>query len=274
MRDELAEPRNLDLSDRTPAARRRRNLSRGFDRWMLATTTEGVPPGPVLLFTLTFEDPDVDKARGAIRDFWHHYRDTFGRRPYFSWVELQRRGALHYHAILVKPPWDHRGRAEKWIKAHWPHDRIGHHLDWRTKQWFIARGGAYVKQYAKAPNKRRPAGDPPVHGGDKHQVDKSYQQDYEQLPRSIRTYENNALSWYVDDIDQHRDRSVLENRSSAPVGSIEWLKGFWLMQTLHHHPQPGTCTLRRTQKRPRSVKVRGRFTRSRSGAIARHPARK
>jgi len=259
-------PLKVDLSDRSPAARRRRNLVRGIDRWCVGTSADGLPPGRVLLMTLTFRSEEPDDGRGAIRTFWHHYRDTFGRRPYFSWVELQFRGALHYHAILVNPPWKTRGAAVRWIERHWPHASITPSLEWRPKSWFVSRAGAYVKKYArKVP--------PPSIRVQSDGLDKSYQQRYEELPRAIRTYEHSALSWYVKDVDAHRSRGELVNVSSAPIGTAEWLASWWLIASVHHDPAPGACTLRKTKRRgPIHTRPR-RFTRRRRVVRTPHQAR-
>lgn len=270
-RADLELPLDLDLIPKDRAARRRRNLKRGIDRWHVATCEAGLPNKPVLLMTLTFRAAEPDAARGAIRTFWHHYRDTFGRRPYFSWAELQFRGAVHYHAILVNPPWNHRGKAVRWIRAHWPHADITPRLDWREKRWFVERGGSYVKKYAADPAKsRRPSGGP-VLGGDDRRGHKAYQQDYEDLPREIRTFEHSALEWYVKDVDNHIDRAICVN--TAPDGA-DWTtrkRAWWLMHYLHHDPEPGACTLRKTKRRGLLRKRPRRFERTERGS---HPRRR
>lgn len=262
MRSDLDEPRNVDLSDQSPPARRRRRLCRGIDRWVTGTSIAGLPSGRVLLVALTFADADPTAARGAIRTFWQHYRKTFGTRPYFSWTELQFRGAVHYHAILINPPWKTRGDAVRWIVPHWPHASITPSLEWRPKSWFVEKGGNYVKKYARAPEKSRLAGARPVPSDVEHQVDKSYQQAYEDLPREIRTYEHSVLPWLMSEIDEHRGRGELVNTSPFPVGSSEWLRSFWLMQTLHHRWPWQACTLRKTKRRPQTSRRGRRFRRS------------
>lgn len=286
MRSDLDPWQELDLSDRSPAARRRHKLCRGIDRWCTAMLADGLASGRVLLLTLTFADADPNAARGTIRTFWHHYRQTFGKRPYFSWAELQFRGAVHYHAILLRPPWKTRGDSARWISRYWPHASITPSLEWRPRSWFVEKGANYVKKYARAPEKSpRPRAAAADHSVDlsaahlkdaaalEHQVDKSYQQAYEDLPREIRTFQHSVLPWLMSDVDLHRSRHIVGFTSSARIGSDEWLRSAVLMQKLHHRWPWQACTLRTTQKRPRSVQARGRFKRRGSHVAAAHPAR-
>src|SRR5215471_7691920 len=148
MRNDLDHPRRLEIKQQTRGERRRRSLRRGIRNWHQDTCARVRPGQRVLLLALTVVDADPMAARGAIRDFWGASSKQFGKRPYFSWAELQRRGAVHYHAILVAPPWRLHRDAVKWIQAHWTLARITPSVTWRDWNWYVGKSGRYVRKYA------------------------------------------------------------------------------------------------------------------------------
>lgn len=262
MRRDLAEPKRLALHRPSRGERRRRSLRRGIDRWHTDVCARARDKVRVLLLALTFQDPQPIAAQGAIRAFWQAYRKEFGKRPYFSWAELQKRGAVHYHAIFVCPPWRRDRDVRAWVKAHWPHGTLQPTPLWRDDRWFRQAAGRYVKQYAKEPRK-----DPRLHrngtssldvtvrtpedldaGPGLDELDKSYQQDYELLPREIRTWECSRLSELVAVIDQHRSRWDIVNTNPFAPWPIKQLH-YWLIgQVLHPTPTPEWCTLAAKQR--------------------------
>jgi hypothetical protein len=237
-REPLRVPIRIEIKERSRGERRRRSLRRGIDLWHVDTSANLRARARVALIALTVAADDPMVARGAIRDFWHAFRDKYGRSPYFSWAELQHRGAIHYHAIIADSPWKRRRDAVRWIQAHWKLATIQPSYETRDRAWFIARAGDYVKAYAK--EKWRPY----LNQGTPGRVDKSYQQDYDQLPREIRTWECARLSHRVREVMQHTDRveTVCTALSSAP-----WhvrARSYWIYERVRHAAKrPEWCTL-------------------------------
>ena len=242
--------RHIEVQATTPADRRRRRLRQGIDRWHASVCASPRKPKRVLLVALTFADDDPMAARGAIHGFWRHYRARAPRGRYFSWAELQVRGAVHYHALIVDPPWKLERQARRWIGDHWPHARIQPSVQFRPASWFRAAGGNYVKAYAKKPY-RSPT---PVNGVVKSaglSIDKSYQAAYELLPREIRTFECSLLEHLVAEIDAHLPRPDVVNL--APLGA-PWpvrMLHFWVVGTFDHMPARTGCRMRLRQKKRR-----------------------
>jgi len=223
MHRRLDEPRRV-TPDRSRAAGRRRRLRRGIDRWH-ADTRACTRVRRVLRVALTVAVPEPEAAVGAIRLMWTAFRQQFGRLPYFSWVELQRRGAVHYHALIVNPPWLRDRDARYWFQRHWRLARIQPDVHFESASWFHRDAGNYAKQYAK---KR---------GG------KAYQQEYDSLPRELRTFESNRLEHQVAELDQHVDKS--EVICTAPPGAPWWqqLESLWIVGHWHHTTEGRWCTL-------------------------------
>lgn len=113
MRTALENPIHCTPADQSRGARRRRSLRRGIDLWHADTAPRAHARTRVALLALTVADADPMAARGAIRDFWHAFRERYGKRAYFSWAELQRRGEIHYHAMIVTPPWRTPAQAQR-----------------------------------------------------------------------------------------------------------------------------------------------------------------
>ena len=273
-----SEPMHLQVGRATKGDWRRKRLRQGIDRWHLSITASRNRAKRVLLVTLTCRDPEPIAARGAILRFWKAYRSMCPGGRYFSWAELQVRGALHYHAMIVNPPWRLERQARKWIQSHWPHADIQPKVEWKDAAWFTKRGGVYVKAYAKkwavaqptatvagefeTINKEgggftRPGGPTNSSVSDRrHQVaaqlrSKAYQQDYDNMPREIRTFECNQLEMLVKDLDAHLDRP--DNVCIAPL-SAPWperIMHWWRIGTYAHVPHRGGCSIAvRTKKRP------------------------
>lgn len=237
MHKALNDPVRLELVGLSRGERRRRSLCRGIARWHLDTlaSTRGRPR--VLRLALTSEDPDPLAVRGAIRAFWTGFRNQFGRHRYFSWAELQLRGAVHYHALIVDPPWRLRRHADRWIRRHWPHARIQPDITFQEWSWFTANAGRYVRNYAK----KRPLNSQSIPGT--VSGSKAYQQDYDQLPREIRTWESNRLAHRVAELLEHLDGGEIV--CTAPPFAPRWerVHYYWLIARLRHTPPRSGCTL-------------------------------
>ena len=265
MLEPLREPKRIELHRPDRAERRRRSLRKGIARWYADTFARVRARPRVALIALTFTDPDPASARGAIRAFWQAFRHAYGYRPYFSWAELQVRGAVHYHALVVNPPWRLERHARAFFREHWPHSAMQPDYQLRDYDWFVRDQGRYARKYAK-----KPAGEPERAPGTPYR-DKSYQQRYEELPREIRTWECSRLGARVADIDRHRDRCVLVNRMWYAPWQVRRFHYEVLGWERHVTPRGGFCTLRENQRPLRRSTRSGRDWRNAGGTSTRAP---
>src|SRR5262245_13422789 len=83
---------------------RRRRLYRGSDRWNQDWDLSGRGVTYAVWLTFTSVSEDVNAVQGHMRRVWSAVRAHWGPLTYFCWLELQRRGAAHYHAIVLNPP--------------------------------------------------------------------------------------------------------------------------------------------------------------------------
>jgi len=123
----------------------------------------------MLMITLTFSgNPDRETASGAIRDFIGRFRKSVGDYPYLWWAELQARGAVHYHVLVVDCPFLEPDR----VSALWGRGFI-------KLRWFDGhRGFSYALKYVR-------------------KIRKAYQQDYALfalLYRFFRAYSHSRLT--------------------------------------------------------------------------------
>ena len=177
---------------------------------------------------LTVEALEPEAALGAIRNLWQAFRKQYGRLPYFAWLELQRRGAVHYHALIVNPPWLFERDARHWLQQHWQLARVQPDVHRETADWFLSRAGAYVKAYAKKAGK------------------KAYQQVYESIPRELRTFVCNRLEHQVAELDQHRDKLVVQLVGSINMPWYEQIENLWVVAIDRHVEEGRWCTLHGT----------------------------
>lgn len=254
--------RHLEVPARLDkGTRRRRSLRRGVDRWYADTYARVTTRHNVMLLALTFASDDPLDAVGAIRWFWEQYRRDFGTRPYFSWAELQTRGAVHYHAILVDPPWALVRHARRWIGRHWPHARIQPSVESRPWDWFVKNQGWYAKKYASdkwTPREHQELEKPESGGAERSPLsmsqevpelhDKSYQQEYDLLPRELRTWQCSRLVAPVAEIDKHLTRYHIRDIRRV-CRNDEWFLRIHVGALVKHLvPRGGWCTLRAIRK--------------------------
>jgi hypothetical protein len=140
----------------------------------------------VAVVALTFASDDQAQAEGKIREFWHQVRLRFPGPEYFTWLELQKRGQVHYHALWVNPPPRWRSDVQAWVRGAWPHGRS--RVTFEDGAWFRGHGQDYVLGYAKKMGA------------------KAYQQAYENLSVPLRTYMSQRNGWPAGVLDAHRDR--------------------------------------------------------------------
>lgn len=273
IRDDCRE--HVDPTAMSPSARRRRSLHRGALRFVRDVCAEdlearrlsrGVLKGEstpqrvhrVLLVALTMEKVDPELARGAIEHTFHQLRDRHADRlgaraaraprraraadrrlRYLWWPEFQRRGALHYHAIVVDPPFDDVAGARRWFSSHW-RGADGQALagiqawtEFRSAAWFRSRGGDYVlKDVRKL-------------GG------KQYEQDYSRMPRGWRTFRSHQLRYLAAEHQEHETKA--HTVCTAPAGATFVTKRLeiWIYRVDHHVPQDGGCRLHRPRQKGR-----------------------
>jgi len=143
----------------------------------------------VLMITLTFAgQPDRDTASGAIREFIDRFKKKVGNYKCFWWPELQRRGAIHYHLLVVDCPFLEPERvAELWGRG------------FVKLRWFDGhRGFSYALKYAR-------------------KLRKAYQQDYalfSVLYKGFKAYSHSRL------------RDVVARAFKLPAWLREWVWRF------------------------------------------------
>lgn len=131
--------------------------------------------------------PDLETAYGAARQFWMRARDRWGDLTYFCWLELTQAGAPHYHALVVNPPPGFYSRETKaWLEWAWGNRFVK--LKKRDADWFERQAGAYVGQYAKKFGH------------------KDYQQDYDEVPRELRTFMSNRTAHPLEELREHESK--------------------------------------------------------------------
>lgn len=196
----VMEPRSLPVS-RTTTAGRIRRLHRGVDRWHQAVTYDRLCRRRVWLLLFTTESSDPEVVAGAIRRFWAAVAQKYGPQRYFTWLEVQARGAAHYHGMWLDPPLHDNWPTKDWLERTWGLGFVK--IRQRSRSWFTDRAPDYVKAEAKASLK------------------KGYQQDYSAIPSHIRTFECQRLEFSGADLDAHRDRQLVQYvpASSSPPGS-------------------------------------------------------
>lgn len=176
--------------NRSKAARRRRSLKRGIGVWNLDRQLCRERVRRCALVTLTMTEAEPEAAIGRARDFWAKVRKRWLGTQYFCWLELQRRGSVHYHAIWLNPPFRRYTDLMAWVEREWPHGRT--HVRHRNAQWVNQNSTDYVFGYAKKIG------------------NKSYQQEYEGLPRELRTFMNQRLEIPPDKLKDHLEADVWE----------------------------------------------------------------
>lgn len=240
---DYVERRSTDVVElhSTLAERRRARLGQSVDLWVEDCLIACPPKREVWLVALTCHDVDQRPVRGAIRRFWKRVRDRCGPVRYFSWLELQQRGALHYHILLVDPPRGvfRRGlKLTRWLKWAWGQSPLDPNIERRSPQWFTRRAGAYVGGYAKKVGT------------------KAYQQAYENLYQPLRTFQHSRLRASKAELQQHRSRPVylFVPEYTIPGG----LQPAHLLHVGDYHHEPGhncpTAPGYRKEVRPRRAR--------------------
>lgn len=172
-----------------------------------------------------------------------HGKDTLPRFRYLWWAEFQKRGALHYHAILVNPPWKFEREARRWFDSHWRAADgsklagIQTWVEWRSGKWFETKAGDYVlKDVRKIAGKR-------------------YEQDYERMPRGWRTFRHHQLTRTAAEHQEHETKAVTVCAGEHAHSSKVCWQTIYVVRVDHHVPARGGCRMfsRRKPRIKRSV---------------------
>jgi len=235
MRDVLDPPRALPEPTRT--SRRRTRLHRGARRFWHDVNSDGRRYHQVLLFALTVAALEFDQVEGAVRACMKQLRDVQPGLRYFWWAELQARGAIHYHGVLVDPTFSFERDARRWFDAHWPHAQIQTWVALKSAAWFRQNDGEYVMKDANKGAR------------------KGYEQVYETMPIGWRTFSSHRLAFTAAEHAQHEDKAYLSwgsqladehDASPRPIVSIVAID--------HHIPSRVGCKVSRDDRlrlRPR-----------------------
>jgi hypothetical protein len=197
MRNVLDEPLQITAKP-SPTRRRRARLWRAADRFEVAIAWDAVRVRHFDILTFTTASADLDVCQGRMRRVTARLRKRWPGIRYFAWFELQARGAGHYQMIVPNAPWRRGKAAMAWLTNVWGAGHV-----WATRhserEW-AGQGAGYARSYAKKMG------------------NKAYQQDYDGVPLSIRTFMTHRLGHAVMALDMHRDR--WEARYSAGVVTL------------------------------------------------------
>lgn len=158
---------------------------------------------------------------------------------YFWWAEFQKRGALHYHAMIVDAPFSGVGEARQWFTRAWRDGGVGHlskiqpHVDIRSAAWFRDNGADYVMKDA--------------HKGHR----KGYQQDYSKMPRGWRTFRCHQLAFSAAEHARHEDKAWTVCVAANDRPWHERQHEIYVFRVDHHVPGPAGHQL--TQRRSRKT---------------------
>jgi hypothetical protein len=229
---------------RSKGAQRRRRLARGIDRWDHDRQLCSEWTRRIAVVTLTLKDQDPEAAIGRVYKFWAKVRQKWLGTRYFCWLELQRRGAVHYHCIWLNPPPIWRVNLVAWVDRAWGEGRTQVRFP-QMKNGLQAELD-YCRSYAKKMGR------------------KAYQQKYDEVPRALRTFMSQRLESPGGELDDHRDKDLwLYHRGGRrPAGQpalFAELYQPWVERVGHvEHviPPGGRCSVldhRRPAARHRSV---------------------
>lgn len=229
MRDE-GRPRTLALTSHSKGAQRKRRLARGLQRWDLDRQLCAETTRRIATLTLTVADADPGAAVGRVYAFWKRVRQTWLGTRYFCWLELQARGAVHYHCVWLNPPHVKKVNLLAWVDHAWGAGRT-------QVRFSDGRGGMqreieYALGYAKKMGR------------------KAYQQKYDEVPRELRTFMSQRLEIPPHRLDHAIERPVyryhaselrlVETRPGHTELVDEWLE--YIGDLKHVVPPGGRCT--------------------------------
>jgi hypothetical protein len=189
-------------------------------------------------------DADPEAAIGQVREFWRRVRQRWLGTRYFCWLELQRRGAVHYHCIWLNPPHVKRVNLVKWIDWAWGQGRTQVRFSGDPRG--LEREMEYAIGHAKKMGKKR------------------YQQRYDDASSALRTFMSQRLEIAVEVLDEHMDQDIWVYRPPSEreyrlrPGIFEKVDAYveWIGERKHEVPPAGRCTALDHRRPGRSAAAR------------------
>lgn len=178
-------------------AQRRRRLARGIARWDRDRQLCAEPTRRIATITLTIPEKDPEAAIGRVYDFWRRVRQQWLGTRYFCWLELQERGAVHYHCVWLNPPNLKRVNLIAWVQKAWGGGRT--QVRFSDGSPGLKREVEYAVNYAKKMGR------------------KAHQQRYDEVPRELRTFMSQRLEIPGEELDLHCDRDVWQYHGEEVV---------------------------------------------------------
>lgn len=227
----------LAVPSRRPSARRKRRLVTGLARWDQDLQLSGEQPRRIATLTFTLPEGDPAAAVGRMYTFLRRVRQQWLGTRYFAWLELQARGAAHYHMVWVNPPVVPHKQMYAWVDRAWGGGRTQYRVHYQHGA--LQKELEYALSYAKKMGK------------------KAYQQRYDTVPRELRTFMNQRLEFDGRALDEHRDQLIVKynggqlQRGVYVEGTIEILG-----VRVHVIPVAGYCSLREFRRTPYGKKER------------------
>jgi hypothetical protein len=145
---------------------------------------------------------------------------------YFWWAEFQARGAIHFHGMLVDPPFMFERDARYWLQDHWKLSPLQPWVLYWTADKFFRDGGNYV---LKEVRKR----------GD----GKAYEQDYTRMPRGWRTFASHRLAFAAAEHEPHETKAFTVCTAAPGAPWYERQREVWIYRVDEHVPARCGCLL-------------------------------
>jgi hypothetical protein len=163
---------------------------------------------------------------------------------YFWWAEFQKRGAIHYHMILVDSPFRDEPEAKRWLTSHWT-DAQGNKLadiqawtQYRSADWFKRAGGDYILKDVRKLNGKR------------------YEQEYTRMPRGWRTFRCHQLTFTAREHQEHESKAHTVCVAPAEAPWHEKIEQIYVDRVDRHVPHPDGCRLTQRKVRQKKATVR------------------
>ena len=182
----------------------------------------------------------LNVARTAAARHGNECKPTLHRMRYFWWAEFQKRGALHYHAIVLDPPFAAIRDARHWFDKTWRSAlpagvfRTQCYVEFRSSSWFRKSGGDYVLKDLRKLN------------------GKAYEQEYSRMPAGWRTFRSHQLTFTAAEHQEHESKAWTVCTADAAAPWHQKTKEIFIYRVDHHCPQDGGCRL--TQRKARGRK--------------------
>lgn len=238
---EPGEGKQIPVPSHTSGAQRKRRLARGIQRWDLDAQLCAEPTRRIATITLTIPEKEPEAAVGRVYRFWRQVRQRWLGARYFCWLELQARGAVHYHCVWLNPPALPHKEMYAWVDRAWGPGRTQYRVHYERDA--LRKEIDYAVSYAKKLGR------------------KSYQQRYDAVPRQLRTFMSQRLEIPPAVLDEHRDRDVWQYWAADTVADprvrgllVERPPSLLLVGSISHVvPAGGRCSAldwRRSKRAP------------------------